>query len=85
MPLDVATEHYIAIGIAGGLWLFLYIPLLIWHGRRYYYNRNHVYVPNSLFGIFSTYSFTLFISNQCQGIPSKICSYHNVRTNIHDN
>ena len=43
-PIDIVTEHYIAIGVAAGLWLFVYIPLLIWHGRRYYYNRNHVYV-----------------------------------------
>ena len=58
-PLDVATEHYIAIGVAGGLWLFVYVPLLIWHGRRYYYNRNHVYVlhVSTLFHHISTYSF----------------------------
>ena len=42
--LDLVTEQYIAIGVAAGLWLFVYTPLLIYHGRRYYHNRHHVYV-----------------------------------------
>ena len=44
MKVDLVTEQIIAICIGGILWVFIYTPLLIFHGLRYYENRNHMYV-----------------------------------------
>ena len=47
MP-TVSSAQIESIVIAAVLYLFIYTPLLLYHGRRYYRNRNHMYAysPN---------------------------------------